>query len=217
MPVVVPIVAAVAGAGASALFSGGGGGETQSTTTQTDPYKQAMMDVFLPYYKQLAPATSNAILAKMSGTALPEDLAATIGKYYGQAGEKYGNYFASNNMLQSGPAQLAFQGLTQEEIATKLSTLLGQQREGMNQALSFMGMQPSGASGTSTTTTQEPMDWTGIGELLSKANFGSPSTIPLGATSYGGGSWGSSTPYNPYVNVGGLGNVLTAPVGYSGY
>jgi hypothetical protein len=206
-PVTGSIVAAVAGAGASALFSGdGGGGSSQSTTTQTDPYKEAMMKIFLPEYQKLAPQMSGLLQNKISGTGLPEDLAQTIGRYYNQAGEKYGNYFASNNMLNSGSAQQAFQGLTQEEIQTKLATILGQQREGLGQAMDFMGMGDS-AGGTETTnkTVTPPIDWTGIGSLLNKMNFNSPSAIPLRATGYGGGSWGSSTPYNA-IGLTGYGN-----------
>lgn len=182
------------------LFGGDSGGS--STTTVKDPYKEAMMKLLMPEYQKLAPQLSGILQNKMSGTALPEDLAQTIGKYYGQAGEKTGNYFASNNMLGSGPAQQAFQGLTQEEIATKLSTLLGQQREGQNQALSFMGLgQQSSGTGTTTASVDEGIDWGSMGTLLSKLNFGSPSAVNTGAIGsntlwdklYGSTSFGGSS------------------------
>jgi len=186
------------GGAINSLF-GGGDEETTQTVVQQNPLQERLMNVFLPEYQKLAPQVSGILQNKMTGTALPEDLAATIGKYYGQAGEKYGNYFSSRNMLDSGASQQAFQGLTQEEIATKLSTLLGQQREGLGQTLQFMGMQPSSGTqtttSTGTTTASAGIDWSGIGGLLSKLNLGSPTATPIGGSGYIPQSQGGLTEY----------------------
>ena len=178
--------------GALAGFAGGGGGDGM-TNLQRDlmPFQmqafqaqqglynsqKRMLDIFSGGYEDLVPALSGLLQNKINANGLPADLARNIGQYYDQAGSKLGNYFSSRGTLNSGASQQAYQQLSQEEASKKLATILGQQREGINQSLSFMGQQPSvqpyGTSslptaGATASNQSQPLDLSGLGSIFAR-------------------------------------------------
>lgn len=226
------VIGAGAGWGLNQIGSSGGGGgggvsssdlapfQMQSYLAQAGLYnsQKKQLDIFNNEYEQLAPALAGILQNKMSATGLPADLARNLGQYYNQAGNKMGNYFSSRGMMNSGASQQAYQQLSQEEAAQKLSTILGQQREGINQSLSFMGQQPGvnpygtsslpSASLLNAASPSQPMDLSGFGALFARGLQGpSAAGVGTGVGAYGGnlanstsgGVSGATTAFGQYT------------------
>jgi hypothetical protein len=142
-----------------------GGDETESTSTQTNN----MYELLKKYYGELAPQLSSTIQGNLNASALPESVANALRTYYGQAGEKAGNYLSSKNMLNSGVADKMYSDLNTEEANAKVNALYNQQNTGVSQAMQFMGLGGTGGGTTTTTGTNNPaLDWVSLGSMFAK-------------------------------------------------
>jgi hypothetical protein len=169
--------------------------QQQAANDYTEPQKQQMA-AYLPYYKELLPLISGQIKSGLNATTLPEATSQALGRYYDQAGESLGAYGASKNMLNSGVMDRLYGDLLNNKASTQLSTLENLRNTSLNQGMSFIGQTPSQSyvSPTSYVPQSSNIDWSSIGSLLAKFNFGgSPTATSLGGTSnIANNSWATS-------------------------
>jgi hypothetical protein len=172
----------------SALF-GGGKEETTQTTTQKQEYtpeQRRWMQTYYPQLTELSKTLSPLLTQRLQQPGLPPELEQSVWNLarqrlatgYEGLGNQIGNIASSRGMLQSGPVfqnwlnQVGLaraqgeQGMGVERAMANYQAM----QDAINQSMTYMGLQGVSPSGqTSTTQTQQPTDYSGMGSLFAKA------------------------------------------------
>ena len=167
------------------------------------PYSQkALMEQYYPMYGK----TYEDVLAYGAEGVQPWEKQA-ISVPFAETRTRLGERAAGAGTLRAGPTQklATLYDIAEAEALTRLP--YERKQQALEQQFKFLGYTPTtpsvsapGEIGVSIPAQPapyqaEPIDWGSIGDMIGYGGGGTTPSIPTGATSYGGGSWGMSTPY----------------------
>ena len=187
---------------------------------QADLARQASQwgQYYYPQMRNITDILSPLIQQRLQQPGLPKELENQVWQLakqrlasgYGDVERQLGNILAGAGTMRSGTGMQSWlekiglpraQGIQQLGTERAMANYDAMQRA-IQEAMGMVSGAPQASFGGVPSLVEEKpgIDWGDIGTLFGKipSLFGtksSPTAIPYGATSYGGGSWGMSTPY----------------------